>query len=126
MGTFIWLANKISLFIVLIKIKKWSIKLYNNFETTASKIQVSSIFPRCASIQGGTALTLTVPNLDDKTATTLSHLTVGFQAKQFKMGDLMREHLGAFVKLNKFIISNFSTFRLKQILEVMEPHLWPL
>lgn len=48
---------------------------------------MSGIFPRCASIQGGTPLTLTVPNLDDKTATTLNHLTVGFQARRMKKED---------------------------------------
>ena len=66
----------------------------------ASKIQVSTIFPRCASIQGGTQLTLTVPNLDDKTAKTLYHLTVGFQARSVKKGAEpgKLESLGTMVK----------------------------
>jgi len=81
-------------------------KCLNN--NKASKIQVSSIFPRCASIQGGTALTLTVPNLDDKTATTLNHLTVGFQAKQFRKEDLqLANNVKLFIFICIFIIFYF-------------------
>ena len=48
---------------------------------------VSSIFPKCASVNGGTLLTLNVTNLEESTVETLSHLTVGFQAKGFKKMD---------------------------------------
>ena len=78
----------------------------------ASKIQVSSIFPRCASIQGGTTLTLTVPNLDDKTATTLNHLTVGFQAKQFKKENKF-DHLASNIVIIRYFYIKHILFRLK-------------
>ena len=38
---------------------------------------MTSLEPRCASIEGGTELTLNI-NIDEKTAKYLKHLTIGF------------------------------------------------
>lgn len=56
----------------------------------AHKLTVSNIFPRCASIQGGTQLTLNMPNFDDKKIQFLNHLTVGFQSKSFRKEELTK------------------------------------
>jgi len=41
---------------------------------------MTSIEPKCASVEGGTELILNI-NIDDLTASYLKHLTVGFQAR---------------------------------------------
>lgn len=44
---------------------------------------MTSIEPKCASVQGGTDLLLYI-NIDDLTASYLKHLTVGFQLRSKK------------------------------------------
>ena len=63
---------------------------------------MSNIFPRCASIQGGTQLTLNMPNYDDKKVQFLNHLTVGFQSKSFRKEELTKtEKVKKKLKTNK-------------------------
>ena len=45
---------------------------------------VNTIFPRCASIGGGTELTLNISNITRDTSEFLENITVGFQAKDPK------------------------------------------
>jgi hypothetical protein len=52
----------------------------------SSKLQVSSVFPKCASVEGGTTLLLCI-NIDDKTASYMKHLTIGFQPRTKKEKD---------------------------------------
>ncbi len=48
-----------------------SFKIYSN------EISLTSIFPKCAAVTGGTELTLLI-SIDEATASSLFHLTVGF------------------------------------------------
>ena len=95
-------ANKITWYIVYI-----IIICDINLNLLAYKVSITSIFPRCASIQGGTLLSLTVPNLDDKTAASLNHLTVGFQSKISKKEN----------DFFKTVFKWFNNYKLKIILE---------
>ncbi|KAL4436169.1 hypothetical protein ABPG74_018153 [Tetrahymena malaccensis] len=54
-----------------------------SFLIYSSKIQMTSIEPKCASVEGGTELTLHI-QIDDLTASYLKHLTVGFQSRSKK------------------------------------------
>ncbi|EGR29393.1 rcc1 family hect domain protein, putative [Ichthyophthirius multifiliis] len=59
-------------------------KIYTECEESfliySSKIQMTSIEPKCASVEGGTLLALNI-NIDDLTASYLKYLTVGFQQR---------------------------------------------
>lgn len=54
----------------------------------SSKIGVQSIYPKCASINGGTTLILNV-NIDDLTSKYLKHLNVGFQPRSKKKDEML-------------------------------------
>jgi len=55
------------------------------FLVYSSSIGVISMTPKCASVLGGTQLTLDL-NIDDQTAAKLKEFTVGFQAKKVDVG----------------------------------------
>jgi hypothetical protein len=52
----------------------------------SSKLNISTLFPKCASVEGGTSLVLNI-NIDDKTASYMKHLNIGFQPKSKKDKD---------------------------------------
>ncbi|CAK72743.1 unnamed protein product (macronuclear) [Paramecium tetraurelia] len=56
------------------------------FLVYSSKIVISSLYPKCASIQGGTTLIINI-NIDDLTASYMKHLNIGFQPRNKKKED---------------------------------------
>ena len=60
----------------------------SNFLIYSSKLQVTSVFPKCASVEGGTTLVLSI-SINDKTSSYMKHLTIGFQPRTKKEKDAL-------------------------------------
>lgn len=54
-----------------------------NYLIYSSKLAIQSLYPKCASVEGGTTLMLNI-NIDDKTSSYMKHLNVGFQPRMKK------------------------------------------
>lgn len=49
----------------------------------SSKINMETVYPKCASVEGGTTLTVNI-NIDEKTSAVMKHLNIGFQPRTKK------------------------------------------
>lgn len=68
--------------------------VYSECEQTyliySSKLCVSTLYPKCASVEGGTTLILSI-NIDDKTAAYMKHLSIGFQPRSKREKEVVRK-----------------------------------
>ena len=75
-----------------------------DFLLYSSKIFISQLYPKCASVKGGTTLVLSA-NIDEVTAKRMVHLTVGFQPKSKKDQD---ERKATVPKTSKLVVADNS------------------